>query len=94
MPESCRRKPAGKEQHHERPPYVTHPVSVATILTGLGADDQTLCAAILHDTVEDTPYTLTAMSRTRGQLDGHGLLRRPRAHQRIIVALDIERSIA
>jgi hypothetical protein len=172
-------------------PYVTHPVSVATILTGLGADDQTLCAAILHDTVEDTPYTLTAMSRefgpgtaamvagimaldgsrrrrgnklaraiaaaqaadtrvvemkladrlhnmqtirflphakqlhrarqsldifvpvaeqlsmptvtseletlaaatlTRGQLDGHGLLRRPRAHQRTIVALDIERS--
>ena len=172
-------------------PYVTHPVSVATILAGLGADDQTLCAAILHDTVEDTPYTLTAMSRefgpgtaamvagimaldgsrrgcgkrlaraiaavqaadtrvvemkladrlhnmqtvrflpqakqlhrarqsldifvpvaeqlsmptvtseletlasatlTRGQLAGHGLLRRPRAHQRTIVALDIERS--
>jgi len=172
-------------------PYVTHPVSVATILAGLGADDQTLCAAILHDTVEDTPYTLTAMRRefgpgtaamvagimaldgsrrrcgnklaraiaaaqaadtrvvemkladrlhnmqtirflpqakqlhrarqsldifvpvaeqlsmptvtseletlaaatlTRGQLAGHGLLRRPRAHQRTIVALDIERS--
>ena len=172
-------------------PYVTHPVSVATILAGLGADDQTLCAAILHDTVEDTPYTLTALSRefgsgiaamvagimvldnikyrggrqvarviaavesadtrvvamkladrlhnmqtirflpqakqlhrarqsldifvpvaeqlrlhtvtselemlasatlTRGQLAGHGLLRRPRAHQRTIVALDIERS--
>jgi hypothetical protein len=172
-------------------PYVTHPVSVATILAGLGADDQTLCAAILHDTVEDTPYTLTGLSRefgsgiaamvagitaldnikyrggrqvarviaavesadtrvvavkladrlhnmqtirflpqpkqqrkaresldvfvpvseqlrlhtvtseletlasatlTRGQLAGHGLLRRPRAHQRTIVALDIERS--
>ena len=47
-------------------PYVTHPVSVATILAGLGADDQTLCAAILHDTVEDTPYTLTALSREFG----------------------------
>jgi hypothetical protein len=47
-------------------PYVTHPLSVATILAGLGADDQTLCAAILHDTVEDTPYTLTAMSREFG----------------------------
>ena len=34
-------------------PYITHPVSVATILAGLGADDQTVCAAILHDTVED-----------------------------------------
>jgi hypothetical protein len=47
-------------------PYVTHPLSVATILAGLGADDQTLCAAILHDTVEDTPYTLTALSREFG----------------------------
>ena len=172
-------------------PYVTHPVSVATILAGLGADDRTLCTALLHDTVQDTPYTLAALSRefgqdiaamvagtvaldslkwrggrqvarviaavesadtqvvavkltdrlhnmqtirflpqpkqqrkaresldvfvpvseqlrlhtvtseletlasatlTRGQLAGHGLLRRPRAHQRTIVALDIERS--
>jgi hypothetical protein len=35
-------------------PYITHPVSVAMILARLGADDQTVCAAILHDTVEDT----------------------------------------
>ena len=47
-------------------PYVTHPVSVATILAGLGADDRTLCTALLHDTVEDTPYTLTALSREFG----------------------------
>ena len=47
-------------------PYVTHPVSVATILAGLGADDRTLCAAMLHDTVEDTPYTLAALSREFG----------------------------
>jgi hypothetical protein len=47
-------------------PYITHPVSVATILAGLGADDQTVCAAILHDTVEDTPYTLTALRRNFG----------------------------
>jgi GTP diphosphokinase / guanosine-3',5'-bis(diphosphate) 3'-diphosphatase len=31
-------------------PYISHPVMVATIMAGLGADDQTLCAAILHDT--------------------------------------------
>jgi hypothetical protein len=172
-------------------PYVTHPASVATILAGLGADDRTLCAALLHETVRYTPYTLTALSRefgqdiaamvagtvaldslrwrggrrlarviaaveaadarvvavklsdrlhnmqtirflpqpkqqrkaresldifvpvserlrlhtvtseletlasatlTRGQLAGYGLLRRPRAHQRTIVGLDIERS--
>ncbi len=47
-------------------PYITHPVSVATILAGIGADDVTLCAAILHDTVEDTPYTRTALSREFG----------------------------
>jgi hypothetical protein len=47
--------------------YITHPVAVAAILAGLGTvDDQMLCAAILHDTVEDTPYTLTAMSREFG----------------------------
>jgi hypothetical protein len=47
-------------------PYITHPVTVATILAGLGADDQTLCAAILHDTVEDTPYTLAALRHDFG----------------------------
>jgi guanosine-3',5'-bis(diphosphate) 3'-pyrophosphohydrolase len=38
--------------------YITHPVAVATILAGIGADDQTLCAALLHDTIDDTPCTL------------------------------------
>ncbi len=48
-------------------PYITHPVAVATILAGLGsADDQLLCAAILHDTVVYTPYTLTALRRDFG----------------------------
>ncbi len=47
-------------------PYITHPVSVATILARLGADDRTVCAAILHDTVEDTSYTLNALERDFG----------------------------
>jgi len=47
-------------------PYITHPVSVATILAGLGADDRTLCTALLHDTVEDTPYTLIELRREFG----------------------------
>ena len=38
--------------------YITHPLAVATILAGLGMTEATLCAALLHDTVEDTPYTL------------------------------------
>lgn len=36
-------------------PYITHPVAVAHILADLGLDAETLCAAILHDTLEDTP---------------------------------------
>ena len=39
-------------------PYITHPVAVATILGELGMTPQTLAAALLHDTVEDTDYTL------------------------------------
>lgn len=47
-------------------PYITHPVKVATILTGLGADDQMLCAGILHDTLEDTPCTFSELRREFG----------------------------
>lgn len=36
-------------------PYVTHPVAVASILAEPGADDATLCAALLHDVVYDYP---------------------------------------
>ncbi|MEA5121402.1 MAG: bifunctional (p)ppGpp synthetase/guanosine-3',5'-bis(diphosphate) 3'-pyrophosphohydrolase [Propionibacterium sp.] len=39
-------------------PYITHPLAVATILAELGMTEPTLCAALLHDTVEDTSYTL------------------------------------
>ncbi len=39
-------------------PYITHPVAVATILAELGMTPSTLVAALLHDTVEDTDYSL------------------------------------
>jgi GTP diphosphokinase / guanosine-3',5'-bis(diphosphate) 3'-diphosphatase len=39
-------------------PYITHPLAVATILAELGMTPPTLAAALLHDTVEDTDYTL------------------------------------
>jgi guanosine-3',5'-bis(diphosphate) 3'-pyrophosphohydrolase len=38
-------------------PYITHPVAAATILAEQGVDVETLVAAILHDTIEDTPLT-------------------------------------
>ncbi len=39
-------------------PYITHPLAVATILAELGMNTETVVAALLHDTVEDTPYQL------------------------------------
>ncbi len=38
-------------------PYITHPCVVCDILIDLGFDVETLCAALLHDTVEDTYVT-------------------------------------
>jgi len=42
-------------------PYITHPLAVAQICAELGMDSVTLMAALLHDTVEDTRYTLQGL---------------------------------
>lgn len=47
-------------------PYITHPVAVATILAELGMTPSTLVAALLHDTVEDTEYSLDQLRREFG----------------------------
>src|SRR5215469_16855933 len=47
-------------------PYITHPLAVATQLADLGMDTTTLGAALLHDTVEDTDYTLEQMREDFG----------------------------
>lgn len=41
--------------------YITHPVAVTQILAELGLNEVTLIASLLHDTVEDTPYSLTQL---------------------------------
>ncbi len=48
-------------------PYITHPLAVATILAELGMNTDTICAALLHDTVEDTPYTLVELRGEFGE---------------------------
>ncbi|AQA05764.1 GTP pyrophosphokinase [Mycobacterium sp. MS1601] len=52
-------------------PYITHPLAVANILAELGMDTTTLVAALLHDTVEDTGYTLEALTTEFGEEVGH-----------------------
>ena len=42
--------------------YIIHPLNVAAILTEIKADYETICAAILHDTIEDTDVTLDRKS--------------------------------
>ena len=44
-------------------PYITHPLNVAYILSELHADQDTLCAGLLHDTLEDTPVTKEEITR-------------------------------
>jgi GTP diphosphokinase / guanosine-3',5'-bis(diphosphate) 3'-diphosphatase len=48
-------------------PFITHPLAVATILAELGMNSETLCAALLHDTIEDTDYTLAELRREFGE---------------------------
>jgi GTP pyrophosphokinase len=47
-------------------PYISHPLAVATIAAELGMEPPTLCAALLHDTVEDTAMSLAEVTREFG----------------------------
>jgi guanosine-3',5'-bis(diphosphate) 3'-pyrophosphohydrolase len=51
--------------------YITHPLAVTTILADLGMDVTTLVAALLHDTVEDTAYTLKDVKEEFGEAVEH-----------------------
>lgn len=47
----------GDQKRKSGEPYIIHPLNVANILAGLGLDTTTICAALLHDVVEDTKAT-------------------------------------
>ena len=46
--------------------YIIHPLNVAYILTDIKADYETICAALLHDTIEDTNLTLDDLEKQFG----------------------------
>src|ERR1700754_401521 len=48
-------------------PYFIHPVSVADIITQLHLDTASICAALLHDVIEDTPATSDEITKEFGQ---------------------------
>jgi GTP pyrophosphokinase len=48
-------------------PYVTHPLSVASIITELKLDVPSVCAGLLHDAVEDTSVTIEQLTEHFGQ---------------------------
>ncbi|HOV96807.1 MAG TPA: bifunctional (p)ppGpp synthetase/guanosine-3',5'-bis(diphosphate) 3'-pyrophosphohydrolase [Thermomonas sp.] len=48
-------------------PYITHPVAVAQVLAEQGLDVETLVAAVLHDTIEDTPLTRADIATQFGE---------------------------
>lgn len=47
----------GEQKRRSGEPYIIHPLNVAYILAGVGLDESTICAALLHDVVEDTDAT-------------------------------------
>ncbi|MGN0614076.1 MAG: RelA/SpoT family protein [Porcipelethomonas sp.] len=47
-------------------PYIIHPLAVSYILLELGMDTDTICSAMLHDVVEDTPVTLEEVQKRFG----------------------------
>jgi GTP diphosphokinase / guanosine-3',5'-bis(diphosphate) 3'-diphosphatase len=47
--------------------FITHPVGVAQICAGMRLDAETLCAALLHDTVEDTSASLDEIRAEFGE---------------------------
>lgn len=55
------------QRRYSGEPYIMHPVAVARILFDLGMDYQTIIAAILHDTVEDTDVTFDDLKEIFGE---------------------------
>ncbi|MEG2053791.1 MAG: bifunctional (p)ppGpp synthetase/guanosine-3',5'-bis(diphosphate) 3'-pyrophosphohydrolase, partial [Oscillospiraceae bacterium] len=47
-------------------PFVSHPVAVAKLLLDMGLDTESLCAALLHDVVEDTDVQIEEVTRIFG----------------------------
>src|ERR1700759_1302163 len=61
----------GEQKRASGDPYFSPPLEVAAILTDLKLDDATIAAALLHDTIEDTPTTRAEIDQIFGPDIGH-----------------------
>lgn len=66
--------------------YIIHPLNVANILSEINLDDETICAAILHDVVEDTDVSKQELEQEFGKeisemVDGVTKLRKIAIHK-------------
>lgn len=59
------------QKRHSGEPYFTHPAAVAELLAGQRLDDDTIITALLHDTIEDTKSTFTALEDRFGSEVAH-----------------------
>lgn len=57
----------GEQLRKSGEPYIIHPLQVAYILSTIGMDESTICAALLHDVVEDTKVTHEDLINEFGQ---------------------------
>ena len=57
----------GDQKRKSGEPYIVHPVNVAYTIADLGLDEKTICAALLHDVVEDTDATLEDIKNEFGK---------------------------
>jgi len=78
----------GNQQRESGELYIVHPIEVAAILADLHMDVQTIIAALLHDTVEDTPVTLADINLEFGPtvarlVDGVSKLKHAKAKSRL-----------
>ena len=56
----------GQYRKNAHIPYITHPIRVAARLESIDASDELICAAYLHDVVEDTPYEMEDIEKQFG----------------------------
>ena len=60
-------------------PYISHPIAVAEIVAGLELDTNSICAALLHDTVEDCSDKTSLK-----EIEKKFLIRKPTQEQRVL----------